>query len=271
MAKETVRRCSEPGCTRKAIKKGVRCRKCYCRHYGIPYTTAELKALKPHRYQHKRQHNKEYLRQPEVRKRCLDSKRRSLTNQSPEAKRQRKAYLAALTIKKNAIIRDLKSSGCLCCPELDPACLAYHHRPGEKKISSVSALRNGSTKRVLAEIAKCDLLCANCHAKIHNPGLPARQPYRQTKRLLLEQRKSGGCLRCGLRDYRCLTFHHRTNNKLDSIANLLAGKLSIFLAELEKCDVLCFNCHMKLHFGAKAKTSEASNETIRQAVEPSSA
>jgi hypothetical protein len=49
------------------------------------------------------------------------------------------------------------------------AALHFHHRdPSEKEFSLSRALTIGVSKdRILAEIAKCDVLCANCHAIEH--------------------------------------------------------------------------------------------------------
>jgi hypothetical protein len=43
--------------------------------------------------------------------------------------------------------------------------LDFDHRPGEKKLANVNVLvKRGATREIiLAEIAKCDLVCANCH------------------------------------------------------------------------------------------------------------
>lgn len=58
---------------------------------------------------------------------------------------------------------------CQRCPEDNPVCLDFHHRdPAEKEISIYQAMRQRwSQEKVLAEIAKCDVLCANCHRKEH--------------------------------------------------------------------------------------------------------
>jgi hypothetical protein len=40
----------------------------------------------------------------------------------------------------------------------------WDHLPGMEKAADVGALYGGSRRRVLAEIAKCELVCANCHA-----------------------------------------------------------------------------------------------------------
>lgn len=63
--------------------------------------------------------------------------------------------------------------GCKICGEKHPACLDFHHRdPMQKKdgMTSMSALiRTGRAgmKTIRLEVAKCDVICANCHRKHH--------------------------------------------------------------------------------------------------------
>ena len=45
------------------------------------------------------------------------------------------------------------------------AAMQWDHRPGSIKEDDVANLRNSTSRRlILLEIAKCDLVCANCHA-----------------------------------------------------------------------------------------------------------
>ena len=44
------------------------------------------------------------------------------------------------------------------------AAMTWDHLPGREKVNEVSNLRRFSRNAVLAEIAKCELVCANCHA-----------------------------------------------------------------------------------------------------------
>lgn len=65
---------------------------------------------------------------------------------------------------------ELKSQlACSQCGENHPACLQFHHRePSTKEMSLADAVRRGwSRERILAEAAKCLVLCANCHMKHH--------------------------------------------------------------------------------------------------------
>jgi hypothetical protein len=58
---------------------------------------------------------------------------------------------------------------CERCGEAAPECLHFHHRdPHEKELELSQAVANGWPKeRILAEAEKCDILCANCHGKLH--------------------------------------------------------------------------------------------------------
>ena len=60
---------------------------------------------------------------------------------------------------------------CLRCGENDPACLDFHHRDGKEKDRAVSKMLKYGKKKLLAEIAKCDVLCSNCHRKFHYRGV----------------------------------------------------------------------------------------------------
>lgn len=62
-----------------------------------------------------------------------------------------------------------KTLRCERCSEWHPACLQFHHLDGEDKSHEISRMvMDGRSKEsILAEIAKCMVLCANCHAKEH--------------------------------------------------------------------------------------------------------
>jgi hypothetical protein len=65
---------------------------------------------------------------------------------------------------------DLKAElACRRCGESHPACLQFHHTdPTTKETTVADAVRRGWSKaRIMRELAKCLVLCANCHAKHH--------------------------------------------------------------------------------------------------------
>jgi hypothetical protein len=57
---------------------------------------------------------------------------------------------------------------CTQCPEDHPAVLQFHHTDPSTKDDIISRLATGGSKdRLLQELRKCIVLCANCHFKLH--------------------------------------------------------------------------------------------------------
>jgi len=54
---------------------------------------------------------------------------------------------------------------CVECGFDNPVALQFHHRDPSQKVIEIGEARNQgwSIKRILEEIEKCDVLCANCH------------------------------------------------------------------------------------------------------------
>ncbi len=88
--------------------------------------------------------------------------------------RKDKSRYIARAAKQNAVakaaimsvVNGIKSDPCMDCGRCYPSCvMEFHHRDPAQKISCVSkmALSLAPIGRVLLEIGKCDLLCANCH------------------------------------------------------------------------------------------------------------
>lgn len=71
--------------------------------------------------------------------------------------------------KLRAYIIEVKKAGCSRCGEKHPACLQFHHTDPSNKVDRVNRLlaQTKSLAKVVAEVEKCELVCANCHAKEH--------------------------------------------------------------------------------------------------------
>ncbi len=96
--------------------------------------------------------------------------RLDLTDEQKAAniKASRKKAQRACYERCKAHVRDLKEKGkCKECGEDHPATLVFHHRDPKKKEGQVSRFYKQSLKRVKEEIAKCEMLCHNCHHKLH--------------------------------------------------------------------------------------------------------
>ena len=150
----------------------------------------------------------------------------------------------------------LESKGCSHCNEDDPACLDFHHRENDNRLMPVNKMvPHGFGKdRIRMEIAKCDLICANCHRKLHaQPFSTNTRKYRVKLRRWVQSVKadSNGCVNCAEADPDCLDFHHlNEREKIDSVSQLISYEPSKeeLLIEMNKCQIICANCHRKEHF-----------------------
>lgn len=109
-----------------------------------------------------------------------------------------------------------------------------------------SALKDGYQK-----------LCKVCKAimdkkRYAQPEVKEKQ-YKSSKnrRVLNRQRlydfmKDKKCIKCGEIDIACLHFDHRNpEEKKFNIANLSSLAWETVMNEINKCDILCANCHCK--------------------------
>lgn len=92
---------------------------------------------------------------------------------SEHYQKNKAAYRARLYQRRIDIAKwlwDLRSKAvCADCGEKDTCCLDYHHiDPNTKELTICGmALAGYKKERILAEIAKCIVLCANCHRRRH--------------------------------------------------------------------------------------------------------
>jgi len=178
----------------------------------------------------------------------------------------------------------LRNAECLDCRIRDFAVLEFDHREPQDKRDDVSSLVRLpiSWSAISKEIAKCDVVCANCHRRrtaryfgwrkllgleqLVLPPLPKRgtPTYERIKsvRSGMARRhrnrthmyaflRAHPCTVCGEDDPVVLEFDH-TRDKLREVTRIAAfGGWADLLAEIEKCRVLCANCHRR-HTAATA-------------------
>lgn len=73
--------------------------------------------------------------------------------------------------KKALFIREYKQNNpCIKCGEKDIRCLQFHHINPNTKILEICKLvkNNVSLEKIINEVSKCVILCANCHFKEHD-------------------------------------------------------------------------------------------------------
>ena len=86
--------------------------------------------------------------------------------------------------------------------------------------------------------------CKECHSKY------VKRKYQERKGAIGDVKASIGCAKCGdVRSY-VLDFHHKDSSIKDAnIARMTSNKnrLEDIQKEIDKCVVLCSNCHREFH------------------------
>lgn len=134
--------------------------------------------------------------------------------------------------------------------------LNFHHKNSDDKKFNLSKIRENRWSVIEKEIEKCQLLCYNCHFEIHFNN--ERNTYRgnSTKKIFLEYKNIICCEKCGYdKCMGSLDFHHLNANDKDFklsnifvIYNNVSDLKEKIENELDKCEVLCKNCHAELHY-----------------------
>ena len=175
------------------------------------------------------------------------------------------------------IIDEHKLSHPCSCGESDIRCLEFHHRDPSIKSFEISNKGKYKSEEILvAEIGKCDVLCKNCHMKTHKGYAPEikleelieeitnqlsgkldklerRRLYRNRQKYIAKMyvrdyKIEHNCKNCGEEESICLTFHHRDGvEKEGKIPQLYKYGIKKITREVEKCDLICHNCHSRHH------------------------
>ncbi len=143
--------------------------------------------------------------------------------------------------------------------------LVFHHRnPADKSFTlDQSNLYKYGDATLIAELAKCDLLCQNCHAELHeiernanrsqNPRSISKYKQSVNNKLKLIANHGGRCNSCGYNKSftQSYCFHHLDPTTKLFEVNALSCKTKAFAiveTEAQKCQLLCLNCHHELHY-----------------------
>ena len=146
---------------------------------------------------------------------------------------------------------------CKICNESNLFKLTFHHRDPNKKDFSFGDRINSKWSTLKNELDKCDLLCANCHRELHHELSKIKNIDRRKDKLIYLEYSGGRCCKCGYN--KCpssLTFHHREKDSKDFSIGALSERVNsieeldeLIINEIDKCDLLCANCHVIEHVG----------------------
>lgn len=84
--------------------------------------------------------------------------------------------------------------------------------------------------------------CKECH-KEHS-----RKIYKQKVNTVNQYKSDNGCDKCGDNRHYVLEFHHLDPSQKDyTISDRQRASLSALMDEINKCAILCSNCHREFH------------------------
>lgn len=89
----------------------------------------------------------------------------SVRTRDQNKKEQVRAANHKMQMRKRQLVTDAKNVPCKDCGIRWPACAMdlHHHSRGDKLFPIGPAIASVGYSKLLEEIAKCDVLCANCH------------------------------------------------------------------------------------------------------------
>lgn len=167
-----------------------------------------------------------------------------------------KSHNAEVRIDFRNMLWELKSMPCADCGQtFHPVCMDFDHLDGYDKKYNIGMLRAYKNEIFIEELNKTELICSNCHRIrtklrifIKNNGNNESPHTKKLKQWVDDLKKDKICTDCNKEFISCaMDWDHVRGNKLFNISSL-RQKISIknkniILQEIEKCELVCSNCH----------------------------
>ena len=197
-------------------------------------------------------------------------------------------------------LRGLRLVPCLDCGGRFPSyVMDFDHRDPRQKSFPITTARALLKARdeLEAEIAKCDIVCANCHSvrttRAYAEGvltwgfqlaaLPAsgadaqrrRERFRELRAAqldVLDRVRALPCADCAETfAIAAMEFDHVDPTLKSGMISVMAGRVKIgtLLSELAKCDIVCANCHRIRTYARRVMASALSGCGVVVARDPS--
>lgn len=84
----------------------------------------------------------------------------------PKARADNLVRAISQTIAKRMVVDIYKAMGCADCGETDPDVLEFDHVTGNKVGNVSTMIQHSSWSALVCEMNKCEIRCANCHARV---------------------------------------------------------------------------------------------------------
>ena len=210
--------------------------------------------------------------------------------------RNRAQEIERVRVRQDATVeflRGLRRVPCADCGgTFEPYQMDFDHRDPAQKSFQVTDGRAMlmNRERLLAEIAKCDIVCANCHRirtdsqrkrgilrngfqrKNDEPSpqrLRNREKFHRRRarhRDLLDELRQQPCAGCSEAfPLVCMEFDHRDPSMKNGVVSQMTARVGIakLIEEISKCDIVCANCHRKRTFLTRAQRGSSSVRSER--------
>ena len=161
----------------------------------------------------------------------------------------KKKWTKISKISKKIKSINILGGNCEICGEDDIFKLCFHHE--SDKATGINKIKNGSWDLIESEISKCRLFCHNCHLEHHHGDKNTK--HQNNKKIYLEIKGVLECESCGYNKCKSsLQFHHIKEKKfnlssLNKEIRSLSDVESHIIDEINKCEVICANCHVLKH------------------------
>lgn len=156
-----------------------------------------------------------------------------------------------LNVKKQWRRQYLMSHPCVQCGHYDWRVLEFHHHQKNKYKTVAYLIRSAKIGTVIKEAKKCRVLCRNCHMKFHYSNRKStRSGVLRNRNYDLRYKRLHPCS-CGENNPAALVYHHRDpKTKINEVSQMMnKGRLlDAIKLEIKKCDVVCHNCHVIIHW-----------------------
>lgn len=149
--------------------------------------------------------------------------------------------------KRDMIYKLKENNPCIDCGKFYPYyVMQFDHLDNKQKEISNMISQNYAINSILNEVSKCELVCANCHRERTQKRVTKTISKRNTVVYIQQYKDKKVCADCKkIFDYHVLDFDHRNNEKkVDCIGFMVYyASLGAIKEEIQKCDLLCANCH----------------------------
>jgi hypothetical protein len=147
--------------------------------------------------------------------------------------------------KRTEAMRTLKMSPCVDCGQsFDPCAMDFDHKDPRTKVQRVSRLVC-SWGRLIEEVQKCELVCACCHRLRTAKGDFSQHTrrYKHHRAVVDELKESLPCVDCGRKLRAAQMDLDHQHRKIASVGHLLERSTEVLMEEIQKCHLVCANCH----------------------------